>query len=158
MKGSALLNFFLPVLILLTILLFMGFDEESDGEKSEKDVVMELLEDITFNTPPRVSILFNEQFVDKKSRVRYNTLIVKTDEEYLPKSPKNPDNATNALEILKESLPEYNFGKPMSEKAHYSHLLIGNAEWTISLLHTDRGHFSKWVKKVDVHQLLNEPL
>jgi len=158
MKGSALLNFFLPVLILLTILLFVGLKEDPNEEKSEKDIVMELLEDITFNTPLRVNILFNEQFVDKKSRIRYNTLIVKTDEEYLPKSPKNPDNSANALEILHESLPDYNFGIPVSDKASYSHLLIGNAEWTISSLHTDRGHFSKWVKKVDVHQLLNEPL
>lgn len=159
MKGSALLNFFLPLLILLTIILFIGFEEDpNNAEKSDKDIAMELLEDITFNTPPRISILHNEQFVDKQARIRYNTLILKTDEEYLPKSPKNPDNSANALEILQENLPDYNFGNPVSDKASYSHLLIGNAEWTISLLHTDRGYFSKWVKKVDVHQLLNEPL
>ena len=157
MKGS-LLTVFLPLLILLTLTLFIGNDEDPNEEPTDKEIVVKLLEDITFDTPPRISILFNEQFVDKRSRMRYNTLVLKTDEEYLPKSPKNPDNSNNTLKKLKDSLPEYDFGKPLNNKSNYSHLLIGNAEWTISFIQTDRGHFSKWVKKVDVAQLLNEPL
>ena len=157
MKGS-MLTVFLPLMILLTLSLFINYDEDPDAVPSEKDIVIKLLEDITFNTPPRVSILLNEQFVDKQSRIRYNTLVLKTDEEYLPKSPKNPDNSKNTLQKLNDSLPDYNFGKPIDNKSNYSHFLIGNAEWTVSYIQTDRGYFSKWVKKVDVAQLLSEPL
>jgi len=150
-------NIFLPLLILLTLSLFV-WDDEEPVEKSETDLAIEMLEDITFNKPPRVKLLFNEQFVDKQSRIRYNTLIFKTDKEFMSKSPKNPDSNTNVLDLMKENLPEYNFGTPIEDKASYSHMLLGNAEWTVVSIESDLGHFSKWVKKVDVNQLLSEDI
>jgi len=155
-----LIAFTLPMVLFLGVVIYAGNDTTNEPEAviSEREEVKEILADITFNTPKRINVLYNEQFLDKQTRIRYNTYVFKTDEEYLPKSPKNPDTAANALVILKEVLPDYDFGEPINADASYSHLLIGNAEWTISSLHTTRGHFSKWEKQMDAYQLLNEDI
>lgn len=155
-----LIAFTLPMVLFIGGVVYLGQDtvNEADEVVSEREEVKEILADITFNTPKRINVLYNEQFLDKKTRIRYNTYVFKTDEEYLPKSPKNPDSAKNALSILKDVLPDYDFGEPISSKASYSHLLIGNAEWIISSLHTTRGYFSKWEKQVDAYQLLGEDI
>ncbi len=155
----SLTAFTIPIVIFVGAVIMMRDEvNEPVSVVSEREEVKAILADITFNTPKRVNVLLNEQFLDKKSRIRYNTYVFKTDEAYLPKSPKNPDTAANALEILQTALPEYDFGEPMNDEASYSRLLIGNAEWTISSLHTTYGHFSKWVKQVDAYQLLSEDI
>lgn len=152
--------FTLPIALFLGVVLYLGDknDNEPEEVKSEREEVKEILADITFNTPKRINVLLNEQYLDKKSRIRYNTYVFKTDEEYLPKSPKNPDTSANALIILKEVLPEYDFGEAINQDASYSHLLFGNAEWTISSVHTTHGFFSKWEKQVDAYQLIGEDI
>jgi len=146
----------MPILILIGLVVSDFSGEEVEEEKSEKEIVLEMLEDITFNTPPRISVLRNEQYVDKSARIRYNTLILKTDQEYLPKSPKNPYLSTKVMEELKADLPSHKFGEPMNKDASYSRFLFANAEWTVSWAQTDSGFYSKWVKKEDIHQLLRE--
>ncbi|HFE38776.1 MAG TPA: hypothetical protein ENK06_10235 [Gammaproteobacteria bacterium] len=149
--------FALPLVALVGFTYFAGSEnQEADKFVSERDEAKELLADITFNTPKRINILLHERHVDKKTRTRYTTLVFKTDEEYLPKSPKNFASSADVLKILQTTLPEYDFGEPISDKASYSHLLIGNAEWTISSLHSTHGYFSQWVKQMDVYELLNE--
>jgi len=144
--------FFIVVLPFI-FLLAVQLDEPPEHLKTEKEKLVDLLEDLTFNTPKEIIILSNEEHFDQKTRVKIKTLILKTNEEYLPKSPRILNKAKTVLDRLKTGLPAHDFGEPKSTQAHSFRWLTPNSEWIVSSVETSYGHFSRWEKTTDVHQL-----
>jgi len=144
---------FLIVILPFALLLTAQFKETPEHLKTEKEKLVDLLEDLTFNTPKEIIVLSNEDHFDPKTRVTIKTLILKTNEEYLPKSPPISNKAKTVLETLKTDLPEHDFGEPKSTQAHSFRWLTPSSEWLVSSVETSYGHFSRWKKTTDVHQL-----
>jgi len=156
MRPSTFFLVILPIIVLVSFMYMGAFDKKPEPPKTDREKALELIEEIAFNRPPRISLLMNQQFVDKKTREKFNILIFKTDEEFQPRSSPVPEKTNSVLNMLQTDLPDTDFGEPIENKATYARLLFGNAEWTISSIQTSNGYFSKWVKKVDVHQLIRE--
>ncbi len=143
---------FLIVILPFAFLLTAEFDEPPEHLKTEKEKLVDLLEDLTFNTPKEIIILSNDDHFNPKTRVKIKTLILKTNEEYLPKSPRISNKAQIVLDALKTDLPAHDFGEPTSTQAHSFRWLTPNSEWLVSSVETSNGYFSRWKKTTDVHQ------
>jgi len=136
------------------LLIMAQCHEKPEHLKTESEKVVDLLEDFTINTPDKITVLFNNDYVDNKTREKIMTLILQTDEEYRPKSPKISNKSHTVLNALQTSLPEHDFGQPSGTDANYFRWLASaNSEWTVSAVETSLGFFSHWQKVTDVHQL-----
>ena len=144
---------FFIIIIPFVLLIMAQCHEKPEHLKTESEKIADLLEDLTFNTPKEITVLFNNDYADQKTREKIKTLILKTDEEYLPKSPKISNKPETVLNALHTSLPDHDFGKPSGTEANYFRWLTSNSEWTVSAVKTSQGYFSHWQKVTDVHQL-----
>lgn len=147
---------FLIAIVPLALMLAAQFKSESDRVPTEKEQIVSLLEDMTFNTPRRIQVLLNEDRLDKEKRQRIKTIILKTDEEYLPKSQRIVDKAPVVLDILRKDLAGHDFGTAVGDKASYFRWLTSDAEWTLSSVETSNGHYSRWEGVGDIYQLRAE--
>lgn len=122
---------------------------------SEKDKIERFLTDYTFNTPAEITVLHDQESLDQDTRMRVRTLLLKSNEEYLPMSPRISDQADRVLGALKSTVSGYDFGVPVEGGASYFQWLSPTSEWKVSSLQTDKGHFSLWERRADVYQLTN---
>lgn len=147
----------IPFILLLASQVQQALYEPPESELTESERVVRLLENSTFNTPKEISVLLNKDHVDKQARVEFKTIVLKTDEEYLPRSPKSDVEANKVMKILTGDMPEQDFGQPVNDKAaHFRWLTPGGEEWTVSSIETSLGHFSRWKRRADLYQVLRE--
>jgi len=120
---------------------------------TKSEIVIELLEDYAFMRPKYVDVLFKEEHTDKERRENILIMVLKTNDPYQPKAQLVPDQASRALEIMQKDLPDYDFGEPVSDKAEYYRMLSADSEWTVSLLETSKGKFSRWKRVTDMFSI-----
>ncbi len=143
------------LLIIFAILLPVVMDKP-EHMKTDWERIREQLGPYAFNTPKDIEVLLRRQSVDQKTRERIERLILKTNEEFLPRTPRIPDSVDNVMRALRKYLPDYDFGEPVVEEGSYFHWLSPNTKWFVSSIETSRGHFSFWEKRMDVSQLIND--
>ncbi len=143
---------YLFLLVSAVVVFFVASQLRIDREHipTESEIVVDLLENFAFIRPKEVDVLFKEKNADKKRREIILIMVLKTVDEYLPKSSRIEDKASRALEIMRTSLPDYDFGEPVSEKASYFRMLTSDSEWTVSTIETSQGHFSRWKRVTDM--------
>jgi hypothetical protein len=157
MRGLIFLVVAVPFVLLLASQLQQTFHEPPESELSEAERVERLLENSVFNTPKKIDVLLNKDHVDKQARVEYKTVILKTDEEYLPRSPKSLVAADKVMQILHNDMPEQDFGQAVGDKGgHFRWLTPGGEEWTVSSIETSLGFISRWKRRADMFQVLRE--
>ncbi len=147
---------FTIIIGILVFIVAVDTREKPEHLLTKADKVERMLEDYTFNTPKQISVLYQQEHEDKKTRERVKVIVLQTNEEYLPKSPKMPDSFQTVLNELKIHIPDQDFGEQVAEKAAYFQWLSPNSSWVVTSIETTNGHFSRWEKRADVHQLSNE--
>ncbi len=147
---------FTIILAALVFIVAVDTREKPEHLQTEADKVENLLEDYVFNTPKQISVLYQQEDEDKKTRERIKTIVLKTDEEYVPKSPRIPNGFQAVLDEMQSHLPDYDFGEQVSEKATLFHWLSPGANWVVTSIVTTNGYYSRWERRMDVHQLSNE--
>lgn len=147
---------FIIVLAVFAYTLGTAFRETPEHMLTETEKVQRFLADFTFNKPSEITVLYDNQRVDNKTRETIKTLILKTDEEYLPKSPKVPDTFDNVITLLKNSVPSHDFGEQTGVEGGYFQWLTKNSTWTVSSIETSNGHYSRWERRTDVYQVTND--
>ena len=152
MRGLIFLVVIIPFILLIVSELSESLKETPEHLKTEQQKVVEMLEDFTFNTPAQMEVLLNREHIDNKTRERIKTIVLKTDEEYLPKTQRVPDKADNVIAILEKSLPNGQFGQAKSDTGSFFRMLTANSEWLVYSIETDQGHFSRWERRADVYQ------
>jgi len=152
MKQFLLFIAIIPVVLIVAT----EFSKKPDQAMTEREKLMDTLNDMTFNRPERITVLIDETTVDKKARERVRTLVLKTNEEYVPKSQRRKSSTDAVLKLLKEKLPEYEFGEIVNSEASFFHLLSPRAEWAVSSLETNKGFYSRWESREDFHSITNQ--
>ena len=147
---------FTVIIAILGFIVLADLRDPPEHMQTEADKVKEFLEDYTFNTPKHIGVLHQNEFENKETRKIITTIILRSNEAYLPKSPKIDDNYQAALNAMKVDLPNHDFGEPVSEKASFFSWLSPDAQWSVSAIETSQGHYSRWVKSADKFQLRNE--
>lgn len=144
---------FLIIILPFVFILGVALRDEPEETLTEDKKIVALLEGMTFNTPKQISVISNIERNDNATHQRVKTIVLKTDEEYLPRSPKIPDNAAIVLEMLKREVPNYDFGVPIHEQASNFRWLTPNGDWTVSSLTTSQGEFSLWERRAEFNEL-----
>jgi len=147
---------FTIIIALLGFIVISDLRDPPEHMQTEADKVKDFLEDYAFNTPKHIGVLFQDEVDIKDSRKVIKTIIVRSNEEFLPKSPRAPDKYTVVLNEMKKHLPEHNFGEQVSEKGSFFSWVSPDAQWNVSSIETSMGHYSKWVRSADKYQLSNE--
>ena len=140
------------LLIAAVIAFVVGTELRLERERvpTEAELVVDFLEDYAFVRPREVTVLLKETTVDKKRREKKLVLVLKSDEEYLPKSQRIKDDDAKVLGIFQDSVPDYDFGTVEPGSASYFHMLTFDAEWKVSTIKTSNGHFSHWEQVTDL--------
>lgn len=157
MRKLILLVVIVPFIILLINGVQDAFKEVPEDQLTAQQKVERILKGLTFTTPQSFDVLLNEERVDKNKRESIKLLLLKSDVEYLPMSPRVEDKLEPALDVFKKDLPNYDFGKPLGEKASYFRMLTSNErDWNVITIQTDKGYFSRWEQRADLYQLIRE--
>lgn len=157
MRQLILLIVIVPFILLIVSELQQQFREIPEDELTDQQKVERALDGMTFNTPSEMDVLINREYVDNSKRERVKLIIVRSEGEYLPMSPRIDDKSVSVLSILRKDLPEYDFGVPENEQASYFRMLTSNQrDWNVVSLKTDKGYFSRWEQRTDLHQLIRE--
>ncbi len=147
---------FTLTIMFVGLIVFTEFRDPPEHMLSRSDKVKNLLEDVTLSTPNYVSVLYQTDVEDKQSRKITKTLVLKTYDEYIPRSPVTKGTYQTALSTMKNHLPEYDFGEPVVDTANYFSWLTPNAQWSVLAIETSNGFFSRWKRVADKHQFINE--
>jgi len=144
---------YLFLLVCAVVVFFVASELRIERERipTESEIVVDLLGEYAFNTPLEVAVLFNEETENRKKREKIKIIILKTNEEYLPKAQRVPDKSIQVIDILNDKLPDYDFGFPVSESASFFRMLTSNSDWGVSTIETSLGHFSLWRRVTDIH-------
>lgn len=149
MRQLVFLIFILPFVFLLAL----SLREPPEESLTEDKKIAALLEDMTFNTPKQIKVLANKEYNDNTKREHVKTIVLKTNEEYLPRTPRIQDKSRVVLDMLKKEVPDYDFGTPVNEYASYFRWLTPNGEWTASSVVTSQGDFSIWERRSEFSEL-----
>lgn len=156
MRAFIFLLVALPFVFFLTSGIRDALYEPPEESLAESEKVARTLEKLAFVTPKEIVVLFNDERVDKDAREQFKTIVLKTDEEYLPRSPKIKEKPETVLSILKRDMPDYDFGRSVDETAAYFRFLMPDSEWNIISIQTSNGYFSRWEQRSDLYQLIRE--
>ena len=139
------------LLVAAVIVFFIATEMRLERERipTEAEKVSELLEDYVFIRPREVSVLFNETTVDNQRREKTLIMVLKSDQEYQPKSQRIPDNSNKIINLMNDSLPDYDFGTPIAEEANFFRMLTADSDWKVSTIETSKGYFSRWKRVTD---------
>jgi len=140
------------LLIAALIAFFVGTELRIERERipTESELVIEFLEDFSFTNPRELNVLLKHKTVDKKRRENILVLVLKTDQEYWPKSQRIKDDTDKVMDIFKASLPDYDFGVPEKGTASYFRMLTFDSAWEVSTIQTSNGYFSRWKQVTDI--------
>ncbi len=147
---------FTLTIMVVGFLVVTDFRDPPEHMLSRSDKVKNLLEDYTFNTPNYVSVLYQTEVENKQTRKVTKTLVLRTYDEYIPRSPVTKGTYQTALNTLKNLLPEHDFGDAVAEKANYFSWITPNAQWSVTSIETNKGYYSRWKRVSDKHQFINE--
>lgn len=157
MRGLILLIVITPFLLLIVAELRQAFDEPPEDMLTPAQKVERVLDGVAFNTPPDLKVLIHDERVDKQKRERVTLLVLQSNVEHQPKSPRIDDKSAAVLSILQKDLPEFSFGAPIDEHASSFRMLTSNDRaWIVFSVQTENGYFSRWEQRVDMHQLIRE--
>jgi hypothetical protein len=144
---------FLIIILPFVFLLGLSLRDEPEESLTEDKKIAALLEDMTFNTPKTITVLLNTEHNDNATRQRVKTIVLKTNEEYLPRTPRIQDKSQAVIGLLKKEVPNYDFGAPINEQGSYFRWLTPNGEWTASSVETSLGNFSIWERRAEFNEL-----
>ena len=147
---------FTIIIAILAFIVLSDLRDPPEHMQTEADKVKEFLEDYTFNTPKHIGVLHQDEFENKETRKIITTIILRSNEAYLPKSPKIDSDYQTALNSMRENLPHHDFGEQVSEKSTFFSWLSPDAQWSVTAIETSKGHYSKWIKSADKFQVRNE--
>lgn len=153
---------FIFLLVALPFVFFLAsgvrdaFYEPPEESLTESEKVARTLEKLVFVTPKEIVVLLNDERVDKNAREQFKTIILKTDEEYLPRSPKIKEKPETVLSIIKKDMPDHDLGEVVDETAAYFRFLMPDSEWNIVSIKTSSGYYSRWEQRSDLYQLIRE--
>ncbi|MDH5544608.1 MAG: hypothetical protein OEZ43_03380 [Gammaproteobacteria bacterium] len=156
MKGLLFLVVIIPFALLLVSECTQSVKETPEHLKTEQEKVTTLLKDFTFNTPGNIDVLLHRDQVDNKTRERVKTIVLKTNVEYLPKTPRITDKASEVLAILQQTLPEQDFGQAVNDEGSFFRMMTANSEWFVYTVETTSGHYSRWERRADVYQATSD--
>jgi len=146
---------FVTVIAMVAFIVVNELRDPPESMLTERDKIERFLADYTFNSPKDIVVLFQREDVDNKTREKVKTLVLRTDEEYIPRSPRIPDQSMRVFTALTAMVPEHDFGAPIDERAGYFQWLGPNTQWKVSSVVTSTGHYSLWERREDVYQLTN---
>ena len=147
---------FTIIIALLGFIVLSDLRDPPEHMQTEADKVKEFLEDYAFNTPKHIGVLHQDEVENKETRKIVKTIILRSNQEYLPKSPRIADDYQTTLNEMKEDLPNHDFGEQVSEESSFFSWLSPDAQWSVSAIETSKGHYSKWVRSADKFQLRRE--
>ena len=156
MRAFILLLVVLPFVYFLASGVRDAFQEPPEDSLSESEKIARSLEKMVFETPGEITVLLDNKRVDKDARVAFRTLVLKTDEEYLPRSPKIEEKAESVLKVIKKELPDLDLGEIVDGTAAYFRFLMPDSEWNIVSIKTSNGYYSRWEQRSDLYQLIRE--
>jgi len=140
------------LLIAAAITFFVASELRIERERipTEAEVVSDMLENFVFVRPREIEVLYKKETVDNKERQKILVLVLKSDEEYLPKSQRIVDNAENIILNFKTLLPDYDFGTAKEGNPSFFRMLTADSEWSVSTIKTTQGYFSQWKRVTDI--------
>lgn len=141
-------------IILAPLVFMLGAELRDTPEEllTDSEKVQRILEDYTFNTPQKIDVLLHVDTIDNDKRERVKTIILKTDELYLPKSPKAPESAKQIHSAIQKSIPDIPVAELSDDKGLYFHWLTPNDSWTVLAIETQDGFYSRWERRADQFQ------
>jgi len=143
---------YLFLLVTVVVVFYVASELRIERERvpTEGEVANKLLEDFIVIRPRDVDVLFKEFTVDNKRREKILVMILKSDQEYMPRASRVPEKSSAVIKMMHESLPDYDFGTPKSEEANFYRLLTSNSEWMVSTIETSKGYYSRWKRITDM--------
>ena len=156
MRGFIFLVVALPFVYFLASGVKDALYEPPEDSLTEPEKVARTLEKLAFAAPKNIEVLLNDERVDKGAREQFKTIILKTDEEYLPRSPKIKEKPELVLNVIKKDIPDYSFGEIVEGSAAYFRFLMPNSEWNIVSIQTSNGYISRWEQRSDLFQVMRE--
>jgi hypothetical protein len=143
---------FTIVIAVFATIFINEFRDPPEHMMTEAEKIERLVDDFTFNTPQEIVVLSQNEVIDNKTRERVLTIVLQTDSEYLPKTPRIADRPAVVLKALQTTVPDHDFGEALEKGASYFHWLSTNSKWSVASMETTTGHYSRWEKRVDVYE------
>ena len=103
---------YLFLLVAAVVVFFVASELRIERERTptEGEVANNLLENFIVIRPKDVDVLFKEFTVDNKRREKILVMILKSDQEYMPRASRVPDQSSEVIKMMHDSLPDYDFG------------------------------------------------
>lgn len=140
------------LLISAVVVFFVASELRIERERvpTEAEKAIDLVENFIVIRPKEVDVLFKEFTVDNKRREKILVMILKSDQEFQPKSSRVPDKSSNVIDMMNASLPEQDFGTPKAEDANFYRMITADSEWMVSTIETSKGYYSRWKRVTDM--------